>query len=410
MGPSSLLSRLAQTGNTRIVLVVLDGLGDLRGPDQPQTPMELARLPHLDELAVRSSLGRLIPVTPGVTPGSGPAHLALFGYDPTEEEADIGRGVLEALGLGLEVGPDTVAVRGNFATADGAGNLVDRRAGRPSNDECRRLCQKLNDALSSWPHRASDGLEVEVHPAQGHRFVLLLEGPELSPRIADTDPQRLGVPPLELQALAPEARTTVEGLAPRFSVMQQAIAGEAKANRMLLRGFSRMPRLASLEELYGLRCAAFAAYPLYRGVAATVGMERIECGKTLAEMIPVVAAQWGRFDFFFLHVKGTDLTGEDGDLDGKVRVLESVDEALPELLALQPDVLAITGDHSTPVPMKGHSWHPVPLLLHAPHCFVDDCQVLTELEAIRGSLGTIGSRDLMGLLLGHAGRLAKFGA
>ncbi len=402
-----LLQRLAQPAASRIVLLVLDGLGDIRTAAQPRTALEAASTPNLDALAARSALGRLVPVLPGVTPGSGPGHLALFGYDPTAPEADIGRGILEALGLGLALRPGDVAARGNFATADPDGRLIDRRAGRIATAECRRLCARLEGALRASP---VPGLEITVAPGEGYRFVLLLEGEGLSAAIADTDPQQLGVPPLALAAQEPAAEATVRRLRPALAVMAEAIAAEPKANRFLLRGFSSVPRLPGFSELYGLAAGAFAGYPLYRGVASVCGMEVVPCGKGFGEVVAQVAAHWGRFDFFFLHVKQADQAGEDGDLGAKVRVLEEVDAGLPALLDLGPDVLAVTGDHSTPVPLKGHSWHPVPLLLASDRCFVDDCREFTEAAAARGHLGTFPSYQLMGLLLANAGRLAKFGA
>jgi len=387
------------------MLLVLDGVGDLRTMDQPETALEAANLPNLDALARRSALGRVVPVATGVTPGSGPAHLSLFGYDPTTPATDIGRGVLEALGLGLEVKPGQVAVRGNFATADSEGNLTDRRAGRIPTSECRRLCEKIRDRLSEFPD-----LTVEIRAGEEHRFVLILSGDGLSHEIADTDPQETGVPPSAPRPLTPAAAASATQIASLIDAMEQAIADEHQANRVLLRGFSVLPDLPSLADLHKIRCGAFAGYPLYRGAAAACGMEVVPCGKDLAEILTAVEEQWDRFDFFFLHVKQTDKAGEDGDLAKKIQVLEHVDAELPRLLRLEPTVLAITGDHSTPAPMAAHSWHPVPVLLHGPNCFVDSCQELTETASVTGHLGTLPSRELMGLMLANAGRLAKFGA
>ena len=400
-----LLSRLSRPAESKIVLLVLDGVGDIKTLEQPSTALETASLPNLDALAKTSALGRIVPVAQGITPGSGPGHLALFGYDPMKTENDIGRGVLEALGLELELGPDEVAARGNFATADSAGNLTDRRAGRISNEENRRLCALLREALAGQTDP-----EVRVESGEGYRFVLLLDGDGLSAALHNTDPQAIGVPPRAPSARLPEAEATRAKLVPILERMEQAIANEPRANRVLLRGFSKLPALPSMEQLYKLRCGAFAGYPLYRGVAKACGMEVVPCSKSLAEMVDVVRDHWDRFDYFFLHIKGTDAAGEDGDLGAKVAVLEEVDEALPALLALEPDVLAVTGDHSTPVPMKLHSWHPVPLMIRSDHCFVDGRSQFTEGATRRGHLGTFASRELMGLLLANAGRLAKYGA
>ena len=470
-----LLARLAQRNDRRIVLLVLDGLGDLRTDAQPRTPLEEARTPNLDRLAARSALGRLVPAGAGITPGSGPGHLALFGYEPTSPEADIGRGVLEALGLGLDVAPDAVVARGNFATVDGDGLLLDRRAGRIPTAEGRRICARLASRIDAAGEALGGGIEVEVHPGEAYRFVLLFrarEGtPPLDARLADTDPQQPGVPPLPVEAAAavesagssspvtdpqpcrsespleasagsepvadgppegrdgqaaagsgvvaggrsegrddPTARLTAHRLAPAIALLQAELRDEERANAFLLRGFSKLPALPGVGDLYGLRAAALAGYPLYRGVAKACGMEVVDCGKTFPEALDRLEERWADFDYFFLHVKGTDMAGEDGDSAAKAAAIEEVDALLPRLLDLGPDVLAITGDHSTPAPMKAHSWHPVPLLLRSDRCFVDECRRFTEAEAIRGAVGTLPASDLMGLLLANAGKLAKFGA
>lgn len=402
-----LLARLAEPAATKLVLLVLDGVGDIRTPAQPKTALETASLPNLDALARRSSLGRIVPVRTGITPGSGPGHLALFGYDPLSAEADIGRGVLEALGSGLALKPGDVAARGNFATADAAGNLTDRRAGRIPTEECVRLVARMREALA---RQGAGGLELILEAGEGHRFVMVLRGEGLSAAVSDTDPQKLGVPPLAPEALSSEAASTVERLRAALPALEAAIAAEPKANRLLLRGFSVLPHLPQLHALYRMRCGAFAGYPLYRGVASACGMEVVPCGKRIGEILTTVAEHWSRYDFFFLHVKQTDQAGEDGNLAAKVAVLEEVDMALPRLLALRPDVLAVTGDHSTPAPLAAHSWHPVPLLLSAPHCSIDGSEEFSERAARAGHLGTFPSRELLGLMLANGGRLKKYGA
>jgi 2,3-bisphosphoglycerate-independent phosphoglycerate mutase len=400
-----LLSRLARSADSKIVLLVLDGLGDLATAAQPRTALERATTPNLDALAARASLGRIVPVATGITPGSGPGHLALFGYDPAADENDIGRGVLEALGLGLELGRGDVAARGNFATGDAEGRLTDRRAGRIPTAECRRICEKLNAALAGI-----EGARVTAHPGEAHRFVLLLSGEGLSAAIDDTDPQRLGVAADAARETAPEGAATAALVRRAVAAMEAAIADEPRANRVLLRGFSKLPHLPRMGDLYRLRCGAFAGYPLYRGVASACGMEVVDCGKRIGEILDRVGQRWRDFDFFFLHVKQTDQAGEDGDLDAKVAVIEEVDAALPRLLDLGPEVVAVTGDHSTPAPMKAHSFHPVPLLLASPVSFLDRAGHFDERTATAGHLGTFPSRELMGLLLAHAGRLEKYGA
>ena len=401
----SFISRLAQESDSRIVLLVLDGVGDIRSTEQPGTALDEADLPNLDALASRSALGRLVPVATGVTPGSGPGHLALFGYDPTTAEADIGRGVLEALGLGLKIEPGQIVARGNFATKGEDGLLTDRRAGRIATSECVRLCKAIQDEVDHV-----EGIDIRIEPGEEHRFVVVLSGEGLSAAIADTDPQQTGLAPLAPEPLRPEAQTTAQKLATIIELFDRVLAGEPQANCVLLRGVSELPNLPDFTKMHRLRAGAFAGYPLYRGVAAACGMEVVPCGKQIEEVIAVVRQRWSDFDFFFLHVKQPDKAGEDGNLPKKVEVLERVDSALPGLLDLGPTVLAITGDHSTPAPLAGHSWHPVPLLVHSPVCFVDDSKEFTENAAITGHLGTLPAVELMSLLLANAGRLAKFGA
>ncbi|REJ73270.1 MAG: 2,3-bisphosphoglycerate-independent phosphoglycerate mutase [Acidobacteria bacterium] len=410
----SLLRSLARPADTRIVLLVLDGLGDLRDAANPRTPLQAARTPNLDGLTRRGALGRLVPAGTGITPGSGPGHLALFGYDPLAPGHDIGRGVLEALGLGLEVAPGWIAARGNFATLAEDGTIADRRAGRIPTAEGERLVAAWNELLQE---EATEGLEIRLHAGEGYRFVLLARDASgsapLSSDLADTDPQRTGVPPRRLEA-ADEgddaARRTAARLQPVVDRLGAALTGEERASGFTLRGFSRMPDLPGFGDLYGLRAGAFAGYPLYRGVASACGMSVHECGKRIADLLDVVEREWNTHDFFFLHVKQTDQAGEDGDHATKLAVIEEVDAQLPRLLELAPDVVAVTGDHSTPAPMRAHSWHPVPLLLQGPLCDVDDCDAFDEVQCARGTLGTLPAAELMGLLLANAGRLKKFGA
>ncbi len=403
--PLDLLSRLAQPNERKIVLLVLDGVGGIHTAESPRTALERAVSPNLDRLAERSALGRALPVAPGVTPGSGPGHLALFGYDPVAEAHQIGRGVLEALGIGHELAPEEIAARGNFCTIDAAGRISDRRAGRPSDEECRRVAEKLDRAVGTI-----EGVRVAVLPVREHRFCLILRGPRLDPSLADTDPQREGSAPLPVRAARPTAERTariVQGFVDRaFKVLKD----EPRINALTLRGFSARPRLRTFGELYRLNPVAVAVYPLYRGVARLAGMRVVETGPTPADQFATVAALWPEHDFFFIHVKKTDSSGEDGNLQAKIAAIEAVDAALPALLDLQPDVLAVTGDHATPHVYRSHSWHPVPLLLHGPFCDVDQTSRFTESECLHGSLGTIASDRLMGLLLANAGKLARFGA
>ncbi len=403
---TSPLESLVLKGTTRIVLLVLDGVGDLPDPDRAgRTPLEAARTPHLDALTPRAALGRLLPVAPGITPGSGPGHLALFGYDPLA--TPVGRGVLEALGAGMDLRAGDVAARANFCTVDAGGTVTDRRAGRIAQETCARLVATLARELP----RIED-VEVRLQAGMGHRFVAVLRGPGLGGEVSDADPHREGSPVPPARPLAPGAAgEKTARIANAFVAgAAQRLRGEPVANAVLLRGLSSRPSLPGYRERFGLRAAAVAAYPMYRGVAELAGMAVFPAGPRVSDAFAVATGRWDDFDFFFIHVKGTDMAGEDGDFDAKVAVIEEVDRALPDLLARSPDVLCVTGDHSTPVAVRGHSWHPVPALVHARWCGADAAPRFHEATCRQGSLGVLPARDLMAVLLANAGRLDKFGA
>lgn len=390
----------------KILLVVLDGVGGL--PLEPGGPTELeaAKTPNLDRLAEESTLGLLTPVYPGLTPGSGPGHLALFGYDPFRYV--VGRGALSALGLGADFREGDVALRGNFATLDPEGKVVDRRAGRPSTEENQRVIAKLKEAIP----RIED-VEVHFYTESEHRFLVILRGEGLSDGITDTDPQKTGLPPLEAKPLNEASAKTARIVNLLSQRIREALKDEPRINGALFRGASQKPRFPSFQEVYGLRAAAVASYPMYKGLAALVGMEVLPVegeGDAHEGKLKALRENWERFDFFYLHFKKTDAKGEDGDFWGKVGEIERFDALLPEILALGPDVLALTGDHSTPALLKAHSWHPVPLLLKGPFLRRDEARRFTEAEALKGSLGHLRGVELMPLLLAHAGRLLKYGA
>ncbi len=401
------IESLALEGSSKIVLLVLDGLGDLPHPDHAfRTPLEAARTPNLDTLAASSAMGRLLPVLPGVTPGSGPGHLGLFGYDPLTHP--VGRGVLEALGAGMILESGDVAARANFCTVDAGGIVTDRRAGRIASEVCAALVEKIRGAVA----RVGD-VDVILKPGKGHRFVAVLRGPGLGGEVSDADPHKEGKPVPSAHALVPGAENDKTAAVINAFVAQASsvLRAEHPANAVVARGFSARPHFPSYRERFKLRAAAIAAYPMYRGVAQLAGMDLfVPSGETAAEAFATAEAQWQQHDYFFIHVKGTDMAGEDGDFEAKVAVVESVDAALPRLLALQPDVLCVTGDHSTPVLMKGHSWHPVPTLIRGRHCFADGLERFHEKNCRLGSIGTLASKDLIGVLLGNAGRLDKYGA
>ncbi|SDF21539.1 phosphoglycerate mutase [Thermus arciformis] len=396
---------LAQKTPSKILLIVLDGVGGL--PLEPGGPTELeaAKTPNLDRLAEESALGLLTPVYPGLAPGSGPGHLALFGYDPFRYV--VGRGALSALGLGADFREGDVALRGNFATL-AEGKVVDRRAGRPSTEENQRVIAKLKEAIP----RIED-VEVHFYTESEHRFLVILRGEGLEDRVTDTDPQKTGLPPLKAQALDEASEKTARIVNLLSERIQEVLEDEPRMNGALFRGASKRPSFPRMGEVYGLTPAAIASYPMYKGLASLVGMEVLPVegeGDALEGKLKALRENWGRYDFFYFHVKKTDAMGEDGNFWGKVEKIERFDALLPEILSLGPDVLAITGDHSTPALLKAHSWHPVPLLLKAPYLRADEARRFTEREAQRGSLGHLRGVELMPLLLAHAGKLLKYGA
>jgi 2,3-bisphosphoglycerate-independent phosphoglycerate mutase len=406
MANFDVMRRLARKQGGKMILLVLDGLGGLpRKPGGP-TELEAADTPNLDELAAQGSNGLSIPVARGIAPGSGPAHLALFGYDPLTY--DVGRGVLSALGVGVELGPGDVAARGNFCTVDKKGLVTDRRAGRIATEIGAALCQKLS--AISLP-----GVSVEALPEKEYRFVLVLRGEGLSGRVADTDPQVTGAAPLKAEPLddSPEAAKTAELANGWLDEAAKILKDEHPANMALLRGFAQDPNLPKFADVYKLKAACVAVYPMYKGVSKLVGMDVIpsEPEDTPADEFHRVADIWGDYDFVFCHIKPTDSRGEDGDFDAKVAVIEEVDAALPVLKGLNPDVLVVTGDHSTPATWRAHSWHPVPTLLWAPDTHLPDlAEAFGERECMTGALGQFQATDLLPLMLAHAGRLEKYGA
>ena len=401
--PFDYIPPLLQDSSSKIILLVMDGLGGLPVKPGGPTELEAAQTPHMDQLASEGMLGLTTPIRPGITPGSGPAHLALFGYDPLEYE--IGRGVLESVGVGLKVGLGDIAARGNFCTLDENGNISDRRAGRIPTDEAIPLVERLKEVKVP-------GVTTEVRHVKEYRFAVVMRGENLHPDILDTDPQHTGVPPHPAVAQLPVAEPTAVLFNQWIAKANQILAGHQKANGLTLRGFSTDPNLPTFKDSYGLNAAAISVYPMYKGVASLVGMQVIQFkGETPEDEFEALKNVWEDHDFFFIHIKKTDSKGEDGDFEGKAKIIEGVDQALPQLHGLKPDVLIITGDHSTPARMKTHSWHPVPFLFWAPATIrPDDQDSFCELACGHGSLGNFPALNTIPLALAHAGRLEKFGA
>jgi 2,3-bisphosphoglycerate-independent phosphoglycerate mutase len=391
---------LAQPTDSRIVLMVVDGLGGL--PVNGKTELETAHHPNLDKLAAEGVCGLTDPVYPGITPGSGPAHLSLFGYDPLVYQ--LGRGILEALGSGVDVGGLDLVARGNFATLK-AGIITDRRAGRIPTAETERLCALINAKLPQH-----SGYQVSLFPGKEHRFVFKISGPGLADGLSDADPQKEGKPPVPVHPTRPDSKKAAEAVNAFVADVTALLKDEAKANTVLMRGFSKFPVIPTMQQLFKVKPAAIANYPMYKGLAKLVGMDVQSVGSETEDLFRTVESCFQDFDFFYIHFKRTDSAGEDGNFEAKVKAIEEFDAFLPRLTALKPDVLVVTSDHSTPSLLKGHSWHPNPFLLASKTALTDDVRRFTERECGRGGLGRFPSLQAMALMLAHAGKLKKYGA
>ena len=396
-----MMRKIAIQTDSRIVLLVIDGLGGLPDPQTGKTELETAATPNLDFLAAKGICGMIDPVSPGVTPGSGPGHLAIFGYDPIRY--DLGRGILEAAGIDFDLKEQDIAARGNFATIDSQGKVTDRRAGRISTEKNAELCKILQGAKF-------DGIEVIVQPIKEHRFLAVLRGAGLSAELSDTDPQKTGVPAGEATAASKEAAKTAQIVNRFLSEARDKLSRHHPANMILLRGFSKHPKLPTMAENYKLNAAAVAIYPMYRGVSRLLGMAVLDAGNGIEDQFEKLAKEYEHYDFMFLHVKHADSAGEDGDFQEKVKVIEKVDRLLPVVTALGPDVLAVTGDHSTPAVLKSHSWHPVPIVLSARWCRPDKVRAFSESACIYGGLGRFAAVHILPLVMANARKLKKFGA
>lgn len=401
MADLEMIHDLLQPAETNILLFVVDGLGGLPIEPGGATELEAARTPELDRLAADGIVGLHQPVAPGITPGSGPGHIGLFGYDAIKYQ--IGRGVLEALGIGFDLRDQDLAARGNFCTVNDEGLVTDRRAGRISTENASKLCEEL---------RAIElpGVELFVQPVKEHRFLLVLRGEGLAEGIADTDPGHTGSPPREVETERPEAEATADLVRRFVDRARDILADHEPANMVLLRGFARHPDWPLFPDVFGLRSVAVAQYPMYRGVAKLVGMDTSEAGASMDDLFSAIERVWDDYDFVFAHVKATDKAGEDGDFDRKVAAIEEVDGHMGRIRALAPAVLIVTGDHSTPAALRSHSWHPVPFLLSSPTCRPDGAEGFGERACRERGSGLYRSDDLMALAMAHAERLSKFGA
>ncbi|MBU1186900.1 MAG: 2,3-bisphosphoglycerate-independent phosphoglycerate mutase [Acidobacteria bacterium] len=394
------LRSLCVPTESKIVLLVMDGLGDL--PTDGQTALERAVTPHLDRLALEGACGLTDPVARGITPGSGPSHLSLFGYDPFKYI--LGRGILEALGVGVLVGPNDMVARGNFATLS-EGKITDRRAGRISSERNMELCRLVNSSLQSVR-----GIAVELTPGKEHRFVVKFSGEDLCDRLSDADPQKENKPPVGTGAQTEEAATAAAVVNAFIEEVTAVLKDQPRANTILLRGFSKHPTIPTFKELYKLKAAAIANYPMYRGLAKLAGMDILDVGPDISDLFDTLDRHYADYDFFYMHVKRTDSAGEDGDMEAKTKAIEKTDGFIPRILHHNPEVLAVTSDHSTPCLMKAHSWHPNPVIIHGRTAMPDTVTFFSERACSHGYLGRFPAVHVMALLLAHAGKLQKYGA
>ncbi|MFC1546417.1 2,3-bisphosphoglycerate-independent phosphoglycerate mutase [bacterium] len=402
MKQQELMKRLSKQTDSKIVFLVMDGIGGVQHPDFGDvTALEKAKRPNLDKLAKDGLCGFTDPIMPGITPGSGPAHAGLFGYNPLEIE--IGRGLLDTLGIDFDFSPLDMAARGNFAAIDDNDIVTDRRAGRISTEECNRLCNLLSSIKI-------DGVEIFLKPVKEHRFSVIFRAQNLDDRLNDSDPQKTGLKPFNVESADTGAQKTADMVNEFIYKAKQVLKNEKPANMILLRGFSKMINIEKYQDIYKLNPSAIATYPMYRGLAKLAGMNVLPAGETIESEFESLEKNFKDFDYFFIHIKKTDSYGEDGNFPSKVKIIEEVDKYLPKLTALNPDVIVVTGDHSTPALLKGHSWHPVPTIIWSKVCRKDEVKKFNETECIKGGLGRINAQSLMPIAMANAGKLMKFGA
>ncbi|MEW6535198.1 MAG: 2,3-bisphosphoglycerate-independent phosphoglycerate mutase [Candidatus Auribacterota bacterium] len=400
----SIIDTLSQKSDSKIVMLVADGLGGMPMTPDGKTELETAKMPNLDKIVPASQIGLLDPVQPGITPGSGPGHLGIFGYDPLE--ANIGRGVLSALGVNFDLKHGDLCARINLCTIDGNGIITDRRAGRIATDQNIRIMKKLNENIN-----VPDGVQLFLETEKEHRAGMVLRGKKFYADIADTDPQKTGLAPLDPAASDPaKGEETVEILKDIIAQAKAILADEPQANMMLLRGFAEYSQYPTMQERFKMKSLALATYPMYRGLAKLIGMDVNWNISTMEEQLDELKKQFNNYDFFFIHIKKTDSYGEDGNFEQKVKVIESIDTMIPKILELNPDVLILTCDHSTPAKMKAHSWHRIPSLIYSQWCRPDRISTFNEYTCRGGSLTGLATKHLIPIAMAHAGKLAKFGA
>jgi 2,3-bisphosphoglycerate-independent phosphoglycerate mutase len=402
-----------KNNGSKIILFVIDGLGGLPLPKTGLTELETAHTPNLDRLASKGVTGMSTPIAPGVSPGSGVAHIALFGYNPFTY--DVGRGAIAAYGVGLDMEEDDIAVRINFAGFNSAGAVVDRRAGRLPTEKNVELCRLLRQIKMN-------DVEIIIETVQDYRSVVIFRGEGLHPDLSDSDPQATGegVFPHRIVATKPRSKYSASVANTFIREANEIMRKEARDIvempngqhlGILTRGYANRPQLPAMQQLYGLdNTGVIASYPDYRGIARIVGMDVLYTGHDLEGEFDRLEEVFHNYDFIFFHVKGPDSAGEDGNFDEKVKSLEEIDKLMPRVEELSPDVIAITGDHSTPATYKGHSWHSVPFTLVSKWCRPDGVKMFCESECRHGILGLFQATEVMLYALGNAGRIDIFRA
>lgn len=402
MNREELFEKISIKNQNKMIMIILDGLGGL--PVKGKTELESAKTPNLDDLASNSELGLTHPISIGVTPGSGPAHLSLFGYDPLKYT--IGRGILEALGVDVKVGAKDFAIRGNFATQKN-NIIIDRRAGRITNEKNREIISYLKKRI-----KKIDDIKISLFSGEEHRFVLRLSGNDLSENVTDADPEEIGKPMLYSMAKSKKAEKTAKILNKFIDRLTKELKDFYPVNTCLLRGIAKYPDIPHMSKLFKLKPAAIAVYPMYKGLAQLVGMEILETQKSIKDEINTLEKNYNNYNFFFIHVKKTDSYGEDGDFEKKIKIIEEFDALLPQILKLNPDTLVITGDHSTPSILKSHSWHPNPFLIKAKYQRKNSetATKFSETSCAKGILGQFNSTDILPLMMANSMKFRKYGA
>ena len=404
----------------KVVLVIIDGLGDRPISElKDQTPLEAANTPNLDYFATNGITGIMNAIDVGIRPGSDTSHLAIFGYDP--ETHYTGRGIFEAAGIGMELKKGDIALRGNFATVTEDLIIVDRRAGRIEN------VSKLADALNGMK---IDGVRFFVKAGVMHRAGVVLRGSNLSHMVSDNDPHEVGVKVKQVKALdnTEEAKFTAsvinKFLEEAHKILKEHEVNKKRrkerlleANYILLRGASKLTHFEPFEKKYKLKACCIAGAGLYKGIAKVLGMDVLQVKGATGTANTDINAKFiaakkalAKYDFVFVHIKYADNYAEDGNVFGKLKFIEKIDDALIHLIGIKDTLIVITADHSTPCKLKAHSGDPVPIVMFGEGVRTDKVKEFNERSCMQGGLGRIKGKDLMNEILNLIGKAKLYGA